>query len=117
MRFPLGTPGQVPQQRHALDLRTGRRAYGLLVDPRKAKVWYGVPFGVAVGASGYAVLPQLGIYEQIWTYDLETIGNDVGANLVFGTATAVAFSVLTDRDGRTRSLPASIFSPTKGVLP
>jgi hypothetical protein len=55
---------------------------------------YGLPFGAAVWAAGYAVLPQLGVYRQIWDYDLETLEKDLGAHLVFGTATAAAFSIL-----------------------
>jgi hypothetical protein len=33
----------------------------------------GLPFGAAVWAGAYAVLPQLGVYEPIWKYDLETL--------------------------------------------
>jgi len=71
-------------------------AYGLLrgARRRKPKVWYGVPFGAAVWSAGYVVLPQLGVYQPIWKYDLETLAKDLSAHLVFGTATAAAFSVL-----------------------
>jgi len=69
--------------------------YGLLVRSRKSRVWYGLPFGTAVWASGYVVLPQLGVYKQIWEYDLETLRKDLTGHLVFGTATAAAFSLLT----------------------
>jgi uncharacterized membrane protein YagU involved in acid resistance len=69
--------------------------YGLLLGSRrKPKVWYGLPFGAAVWASGYVVLPQLGVYKPIWKYDLETLGKDLSAHLVFGTATAAAFRLL-----------------------
>jgi uncharacterized membrane protein YagU involved in acid resistance len=57
-------------------------------------VWYGLPFGAAVWAAGYAVLPQLGVYRQIWDYDLGTLAKDLSAHLVFGTTTAAAFSIL-----------------------
>ena len=78
-------------------LATGA-GYGLLVGSRrKPRVWYGLPFGAAVWGSGYVVLPQLGVYEPIWKYDLETLGKDLSAHLVFGTATAAAFCVL-DRE-------------------
>lgn len=71
--------------------------YGLLLGSRrKPKVWYGLPFGAAVWASGYVVLPQLGVYKPIWKYDLETLGKDLSAHLVFGTATAAAYSILTN---------------------
>jgi hypothetical protein len=69
-------------------------AYGLFAGSRPPRVWYGLPFGAAVWAAGYAVLPQLGVYRQIWDYDLETLEKDLGAHLVFGTATAAAFSIL-----------------------
>jgi uncharacterized membrane protein YagU involved in acid resistance len=69
--------------------------YGLLLGSRRdPKVWYGLPFGAAVWASGYVVLPLLGAYEPIWKYDLETLGKDLSAHLVFGTATAAAFRLL-----------------------
>ena len=71
--------------------------YGLLLGSRRTpKVWYGLPFGAAVWASGYVVLPLLGVYEPIWKYDLGTLANDLRAHLVFGTATAAAFSILTN---------------------
>jgi hypothetical protein len=66
-------------------------AYGLLVGARKPAVRYGLPFGAAVWASGYVVLPLLGVYEPIWKYDRQTLEKDLSAHLVFGTATAAAF--------------------------
>ena len=39
-------------------------------------------------------LPQLGVYEPIWKYDLEPLEKDLSAHLVFGTATAAAYSLL-----------------------
>jgi hypothetical protein len=75
-------------------LATGA-AYGLLLGSRrKPKVRYGPPFGAAVWASGYVLLPLLGVYQPIWKYDLETLGKDLSAHLVFGTATAAAFRLL-----------------------
>ena len=71
-------------------------AFGIAVRSRRPKAWYGLPFGAAVWASGYVILPQLGVYEQIWKYDLQTLGKDLSAHLVFGTATAVAYSQLSD---------------------
>jgi hypothetical protein len=69
--------------------------YGLLLGPRrKTTLWYGLPFGCAVWAGGYVVLPQLGVYEPIWKYDFESLGKDLSGHLVFGTATAAAFSLL-----------------------
>jgi hypothetical protein len=84
-----------------MGLATGA-AYGLLVGARGSKVWYGVPFGAAVWAGGYVVLPQLGVYEQIWKYDLETLAKDLGAHLVFGTATTAAYGLLSSNRKKTR---------------
>jgi hypothetical protein len=62
-------------------------------------VWYGLPFGAVVWAAGYVVLPRLGVYEPISKYDLGTLGKDLRAHLVFGTASAGAFSILTHLEG------------------
>jgi hypothetical protein len=75
-------------------LATGAGYGFLLGSGRKPNVRYGPPFGAAVWASGYVVLPLLGVYQPIWKYDLETLGNDLSAHLVFGTATAAAFRLL-----------------------
>jgi hypothetical protein len=74
-------------------LATGA-GYGLLVGSRKPKAWFGLPFGAAVWAGGYVVLPLLGVYKPIWKYDLKTLSKDLSAHLVFGAATAIAFSFL-----------------------
>jgi hypothetical protein len=70
-------------------------AYGLLLGSRGTpSLWSGPPFGAAVWAQGYVVLPLLGVYQPIWKYDLVTLAKDLRAHLVFGTATAVAYRVL-----------------------
>jgi hypothetical protein len=85
-------------------LATGA-GYGLLLGSRrKPKVWFGLPFGAAVWAGGYVVLPQLGVYKPIWEYDLDTLRKDLSAHLVFGTATATAFSFLASRRPNNRLL-------------
>ena len=78
-----------------LGLATGA-GYGLVMGSRRPRVWYGLPFGAAVWAGGYIVLPRLGVYEQIWKYDLKTLEKDLSAHLVFGSATAAAFSFLSN---------------------
>jgi hypothetical protein len=70
--------------------------YGLAMSSRAPRVWAGLPFGAAVWATGYVVLPRLGVYEEIWNYDLDTLAKDLSAHLAFGTATAAAFRLLTD---------------------
>jgi hypothetical protein len=74
-------------------LATGA-AYGLLAGSRKPSVWYGLPFGTAVWAAGYVVLPLLGAYQPIWKYDLKTLEKDLSAHLVFGATTAATFRLL-----------------------
>jgi hypothetical protein len=54
----------------------------------------GLPFGAAVWVGGYVLLRALGVYQEIWKYDLETLEKDLSAHLVFGAATAAAFSLL-----------------------
>jgi uncharacterized membrane protein YagU involved in acid resistance len=77
----------------------GGAGYGLLLGSRRTpKAWYGLPFGAAVWATGYVVLPLLGVYEPIWKYDVETLAKDLGAHLVFWTATAAAFSLLARKE-------------------
>ena len=69
--------------------------YGLLVGSRgKPKVWYGLPFGFAVWANGYVVLPLFGVYKPIWKYDLETLAKDLCGHLVYGTTTAATYFLL-----------------------
>ena len=77
-------------------LATGA-GYGFLVGSRTPRVWYGFPFGAAVWAAGYVVLPLLGAYEPICKYDLKTLEKDLSAHLVFGTATAAAYGLLPHR--------------------
>jgi hypothetical protein len=57
-------------------------------------VWSGLPFGAAIWAGGYVVLPVLGVYQPIWKYDGTTLQNDPSAHLLFGAATATSFWLL-----------------------
>jgi hypothetical protein len=74
--------------------RAWRRRWSSRASGATRGVWYGLPFGAGVWAFGYLVLPQLGVYEPIWKYDLETLGKDLSPHLVFGIATAAAFRLL-----------------------
>jgi len=71
-------------------------AYGILAGslPRPF-VGLGLPFGFAVWATGYVVLPQAGVYKPIWEYDPKTLWKDLSAHLAYGTGTAAAFALLT----------------------
>ena len=78
----------------AFGLATGA-AYGLIVGSRRQpKLWDGLAFGTIVWTGGYVVLPALGVYKPIWRYSVVTLGKDLSAHLVFGTATAAAFQLL-----------------------
>lgn len=70
-------------------------AYGVLAGSRRRpRPADGLLFGAAVWALGYVVLPQAGLYEQIWKYDVETLAKDLNAHLAYGAVTAAAFSLL-----------------------
>jgi hypothetical protein len=71
-------------------------AYGVLAGSRRRRPGppAGIPFGAAVWALGYAVLPQAGLYKPIWEYDAETLAKDLTAHLVYGVTTATAFALL-----------------------
>jgi hypothetical protein len=55
----------------------------------------GLPFGVAVWLTGYAVLPLGGLYQPIWKYDVKTLAEDLGGHLAFGAATGTVFWLYT----------------------
>jgi hypothetical protein len=56
---------------------------------------YGLPFGAAVWASGYAVLPEGGLYKPIWEYDAQVLARDLASHLAYGAATGTVFWLLT----------------------
>jgi len=62
--------------------------YGLVAESvPKPRVGYGLPFGAAVWASDYVVLPAAKLYKPLWKYDLKTLAQDLSAHLVYGLAT------------------------------
>ena len=70
-------------------------AYGVVAGSlRRPRPLDGLPFGTAVWALGYIVLPQAGLYKQIWEYDVETLAKDLSAHLAYGVTTATAFWLL-----------------------
>ena len=87
------------QHRHALGYGSAAAAlYGIVAGSlREPSPLYGLPFGAAVWAVGYAVLPEAGIYKPIWEYDARTLGEDLSAHLVFGVTTSVTYAALTRR--------------------
>jgi hypothetical protein len=70
----------------------GGGQYGLVVGSLAApRIRYGLLFGSAVWATGYAVLPLAKLYKPIWDYDRTTLARDLSAHLVYGLATAAAY--------------------------
>lgn len=70
-------------------------AYGVVAGSlRRPRPVDGIPFGAAVWALGYVLLPQAGLYQQIWKYDAETLAKDLSAHLAYGVTTATFFSLL-----------------------
>jgi hypothetical protein len=69
--------------------------YGILAGSARSRhARYGVPFGAAVWAAGYVVLPQAGLYKPIWEYDAKTLAVDLSAHLAYGAGTGTAFWLL-----------------------
>jgi hypothetical protein len=71
-------------------------AYGILAGSlRKPHALYGPPFGAAVWATSYVVLPAAGLYKPIWEYDAKTLAIDLSGHLAYGTGTGITFWLLT----------------------
>jgi hypothetical protein len=69
--------------------------FGLVAGSLPApRIRYGVPFGAAVWAGDYVILPAAGLYEPIWKYDVKTLADDLSAHLVYGLAAAAALRLL-----------------------
>jgi len=82
--------------------KLGGLQYGIVAGSLAApRVWYGVPFGATVWATGYAVLPAAKLYKPIWEYDAETLAKDLSAHLVYGLVTGTAFAALSGRSTET----------------
>jgi hypothetical protein len=52
---------------------------------------YGLPFGAAVWASSYVILPEAGLYKPILEYDATTLAWDLAGHLAYGAGTGVTF--------------------------
>ena len=57
----------------------------------------GAVLGLVACSTSYVVLPLLGLYGPIWSYDASTLARDYSAHLVFGTVTGAALRVLVRR--------------------
>jgi hypothetical protein len=54
----------------------------------------GAVFGLGVWAWSYATLVPAGLYKPPWQYPAKTIAKDISYHLVYGTGTAVGYTVL-----------------------
>jgi hypothetical protein len=69
--------------------------YGILAGSlRRPHAAYGLPFGAAVWATGYLVLPEGGLYKPIWKYDATTLACDLSGHLAYGAGVGVTFSLV-----------------------
>jgi hypothetical protein len=69
--------------------------YGILAGSvREPYPVYGLPFGAAVWAAGYVILPEAGIYKPIREYDAKTLATDLSGHLAYGAGTGTAFWLL-----------------------
>jgi hypothetical protein len=69
--------------------------YGIVAGSLSApRALCGLPFGAAVWAAGYVILPAAKLYKPVWQYDRGTLAKDLSAHLVYGLATATSFQLL-----------------------
>ncbi|WP_300606315.1 hypothetical protein [Trebonia sp.] len=69
--------------------------YGIVAGSlRRPHAAYGLPFGAAVWAAGYVLLPEAGLYKPIWEYDAKTLADDLTAHLAYGAGTGATFWLL-----------------------
>ncbi len=69
--------------------------YGVLAGRRaRHRLMRALALGPSAWLSSYVLLPLAKLYKPIWEYDAKTLGDDLSAHLVFGTATAAVFAVL-----------------------
>ena len=82
----------------------GGGQYGIVAGSlRKPHIGYGLPFGAAVWAAGYVILPAAKLYKPIWEYDTQTLAKDLSAHLVYGLATASTLQLLTTSNRQPRA--------------
>ena len=66
--------------------------YGILAGSlRRPHAAYGLPFGAAVWAAGYVILPEGGLYKPIWEYDAKTLAWDLSGHLAYRAGTGATF--------------------------
>jgi hypothetical protein len=69
--------------------------YGVLAGITSRLPWLrALALGPSAWLTGYVILPLAKVYKPIWEYDTRTLGDDLSAHLVYGTATSAAFAAL-----------------------
>lgn len=71
--------------------------YGIahsVLQGRRGPLLGGALSGAGAFANSYATMGAMGIYEPIWTYDRDTLLQDLSAHLVFGIATGLTYRIL-----------------------
>jgi hypothetical protein len=71
--------------------------YGLghaVLQDRRAPLLGGALTGAGAFANSYATMGAMGVYEPIWTYDRESLLQDLSAHLAFGLATGLTYRIL-----------------------
>lgn len=56
--------------------------------------------GVSAFAGAYGVLGAMGLYKPLWEYERETVAKDLGAHLVYGLTTGLAYAAMPGRRPR-----------------
>lgn len=70
--------------------------HGLLMGAAgRSTPFAGVGTGLVAWAASYAVLPKLGVYEQMSQYDSDALWEDLSAHLAYGSAVGIVFWILT----------------------
>jgi hypothetical protein len=70
--------------------------YAVLASRTSRLPWLrALALGPSAWLASYAILPLARVYKPIWEYDARTLGDDLSAHLVFGTATSAMFAALT----------------------
>ena len=73
--------------------------YGVLASITSRLPWLrALALGPSAWLTSYVILPLAKVYKPIWEYDARTLGDDLSAHLVYGTATSAAFAALIRRE-------------------
>jgi hypothetical protein len=68
-----------------------------VVQHRRHPVLGGAVTGAGAFGSSYVLLGAIGVYEPIWTYDADTLGEDLSAHLLFGLVVGLVYRAIAPR--------------------